>query len=289
MRHTMLFLSLLLFAAASFAQQRGSIEGRVTDVQTGRPLEAANIVLQGTSLGTNSTKDGSFQLREVPVGQYQLKVSYIGYTAKIFTISVTATAPVSLEVGLEPTVLPGQTIIVSAMRARERVNPVAFSTLSARDLAERYSTQDIPQLLSELPSTTFYSENGNGIGYNYLNIRGFDQRRISVMINGIPQNDPEDHNVYWLDFPDLAANLQDIQVQRGAGSAFYGPPAIGGSVNLITTTFSKTPGVEFYSGWGSYNTRKYSVVVNSGLVGEQYQLYGRLSRIRSDGYRESRQ
>lgn len=286
MRHTMLFLSLLLFAAASFAQQRGSIEGRVTDVQTGRPLEAANIVLQGTSLGTNSTKDGSFQLREVPVGQYQLKVSYIGYTAKIFTISVTATAPVSLEVGLEPTVLPGQTIIVSAMRARERVNPVAFSTLSARDLAERYSTQDIPQLLSELPSTTFYSENGNGIGYNYLNIRGFDQRRISVMINGIPQNDPEDHNVYWLDFPDLAANLQDIQVQRGAGSAFYGPPAIGGSVNLITTTFSKTPGLEFYSGWGSYNTRKYSVVVNSGLVGEQYQLYGRLSRIRSDGYRD---
>jgi len=284
MRHTMLFLS--LFSVTLFAQQRGSIEGRVTDVQTGRPLEAANIVLQETPLGTSTTKDGRFQLRGIPVGQYQLKVSYIGHTAKILTVSVTTTAVVSLEVGLEPTVLPGQTIVVSAMRARERVNPVAFSTLSARDLADRYSTQDIPQLLSELPSTTFYSENGNGIGYNYLNIRGFDQRRISVMINGIPQNDPEDHNVYWLDFPDLAANLQDIQVQRGAGSAFYGPPAIGGSVNLITTSFSKTPGVEFYSGWGSYNTRKYSVVVNSGLVGERYQLYGRLSRIRSDGYRE---
>ena len=58
------------------------------------------------------------------------------------------------------------------------------------------------------------------------------------MVNGIPQNDPEDHNVYWLDMPDLAANLEDIQVQRGAGSAFYGPPAIGGSVNLVTRNFA---------------------------------------------------
>ena len=71
-----------------------------------------------------------------------------------------------------------------------------------------YTVQDIPNYLSQLPSTTFYSENGNGIGYNYLSIRGFDQRRISVSINGIPQNDPEDHNVYWLDFPDL------LQVQN---------------------------------------------------------------------------
>ena len=79
---------------------------------------------------------------------------------------------------------------------------------------KRYDTQDVPQLLSELPSTTFYSENGNGIGYNYLNIRGFDQRRISVMVNGIPQNDPEDHNVYWIDFPDLLASTENIQVQH---------------------------------------------------------------------------
>ena len=83
--------------------------------------------------------------------------------------------------------------------------------------------------MSELPSTTFYSESGNGIGYNYLSIRGFDQRRITVSVNGIPQNDPEDHNVYWLDFPDLLANTELIQVQRGAGSGVFGYPAIGGS------------------------------------------------------------
>jgi iron complex outermembrane receptor protein len=286
MRSTTILTVILVFTFSVPAQETGTIEGRVFDAQAMNPLEATNILLQGTPFGTSTVSDGTFRLRQVPAGSYHLRVSYIGYTPKTLPVSVSANQVVSLEIGLEPTVLAGQTIIISAMRARERENPVAFSTLTARELTERYATQDIPLLLSELPSTTFYSENGNGIGYNYLNIRGFDQRRISVMINGIPQNDPEDHDVYWLDFPDLAANLQDIQVQRGAGSAFYGPPAIGGSVNLITTTFTKQPGIAFTSGYGTYNTRKFSIAVNSGLVGEKYQLYGRLSRIQSDGYRE---
>jgi len=187
-------------------------------------------------------------------------------------------------------------VIVTATRARERETPVTFTNLSPRQLRERYSVQDIPVLLAELPSITTYSENGNGIGYNYMNVRGFDQRRISVMINGVPQNDPEDHNVYWIDFPDLLASTDDIQVQRGAGSAFYGPPAIGGSVNLTTNPFRHDPGItlEGMIGFQQFgdssrtfplSTRKMGVSFSSGLVEQQYQFYGRLARIQSDGYR----
>ncbi|MEX1276759.1 MAG: TonB-dependent receptor [Bacteroidota bacterium] len=286
MRNAYCLLMLYFFGLSPLVGQTGSITGRVLDGGTKRPLEAANILLLATPFGTTSDNDGRFRIDHVPAGSYRVQVSYVGYGTKRQDLIVHAGQTVSLEFSLDPTVLPGQTIVISAMRARERENPVAFSTLTAEDLKERYSTQDIPQLLSELPSTTFYSENGNGIGYNYLNIRGFDQRRISVMINGIPQNDPEDHNVYWLDFPDLAANLEDIQVQRGAGSAFHGPPAIGGSVNLITSVFARTPGIELSLGYGSFNTRKYSVAVQSGLVQNKYQVYGRLSRITTDGYRE---
>jgi iron complex outermembrane receptor protein len=285
MRFGVLLEFLLSLPLMLLGQETGRLEGSVLDADSRRPLAAANVLLQGTSIGASANQDGSFHLRQIPSGSYVLRVSFIGYSPKTIPIQMVQGQTVRVEVLLEPTILPGQTIIVSAMRARERENPVAFATLTARDLAERYSTQDIPQLLSELPSTTFYSENGNGIGYNYLSIRGFDQRRISVMVNGIPQNDPEDHDVYWLDFPDLAANLQDIQVQRGAGSAFYGPPAIGGTVNLITTSFAKNPGISLFSGVGSYNTRKNSVSINSGLVGDRYELYGRISRIQSDGYR----
>ncbi|NIQ12755.1 MAG: Plug domain-containing protein, partial [Gammaproteobacteria bacterium] len=67
-----------------------------------------------------------------------------------------------------------------------------FTNISEEDLNYRDQIQDIPLLLSDLPSTKTYSETGTGIGYSYLNIRGFDQRRISVLINGVPQNDPED-------------------------------------------------------------------------------------------------
>jgi len=187
-------------------------------------------------------------------------------------------------------------VIVTATQATQRKSPVTFSNLTPQNLRERYSVQDVPVLLSELPSITTYSENGNGIGYNYINLRGFDQRRISVMINGVPQNDPEDHNVYWIDFPDLLSSTDNIQVQRGAGTAFYGPPAIGGSVNLVTNPFGGEPGVtlEAMAGFQQFGdssksfpltTKKYGASFTSGLVEGRYMFYGRLARITSDGYR----
>jgi iron complex outermembrane receptor protein len=189
-------------------------------------------------------------------------------------------------------------VIITATQARERETPVTFSDLTPRDLHERYSMQDVPVLLSELPSITTYSENGNGIGYNYVNLRGFDQRRISVMVNGVPQNDPEDHNVYWIDFPDLLGSTGNIQVQRGAGSAFYGPAAIGGSINLVTNPFGGEPGITLESWFGfqqfgdssrslPLNSRKLAASFTSGLVAGHYMLYGRLGRITSDGYRQN--
>lgn len=199
MKHWLLLSAWLSLPLFLFGQETGIIQGKVIDADSKRPLEAANIVLQEMNLGTSSGKDGSFHLRQIPAGSHVLRISYVGYSPKLMAVQVERGEVVDLQVALEATVLPGQTIIVTATRARERESPVAFGTLTARELSERYSTQDIPELLSELPSTTFYSENGNGIGYNYLTIRGFDQRRISVMVNGIPQNDPEDHDVYgWI-------------------------------------------------------------------------------------------
>src|SRR3989338_11570979 len=187
-------------------------------------------------------------------------------------------------------------VVVTATTATHRLSPIPFSDLTRTQIQRTYSTQDIPVLLSDLPSMTSYSENGSGIGYNYINLRGFDQRRISVMINGVPQNDPEDHNVYWIDFPDLLASTQVVQVQRGAGSAFYGPPAIGGSVNLIANPFRPEPGVTLESMMGfqefgaegetRHITRKNAVAVNSGWIGQKYMVFGRLGKIRTQGYRD---
>ncbi len=187
-------------------------------------------------------------------------------------------------------------VIVTATQAHERETPATFSNLNAQEIRQRYTAQDVPAVLSELPSIVHYSWNGNDIGYTFLNLRGFEQRRISVMINGIPQNDPEDHQVYWIDMPDMLGYTNNIQIQRGAGSAFYGPPAIGGSINIVTTPVTTQPKISLSGDWGfqefgsenktEINTRKYSVALSSGLISNRYALYGSLSKIKSEGYRQ---
>lgn len=189
-------------------------------------------------------------------------------------------------------------ITVTTTKAVEGKTPVPFAELSKSEINNLYSTRDLPDLLGQLPSIFSYSQNGNSIGYTNLTMRGFDQRRISVMINGIPQNDPEDHQVYWIDFPDIASNLDNIQVQRGAGIINYGAAAIAGSINLSTANYVDKKGITLYSGIGfqTYGSsgesilqptvNKLSAEISSGLIDNRYAVYARLSSISSDGYRD---
>lgn len=187
-------------------------------------------------------------------------------------------------------------VLVTGTTAVERETPVTFTNISKGVLQQRYSMQDVPVLLAEQPSMISYSDGGNGIGYNFIFLRGFDQRRLSIMVNGVPQNDPEDHNVYWIDFPDILASASNVQIQRGAGSAFYGPPAIGGSINIITNPFTSKPYTKFESMFGfqeygdssqslPMTMKKLAVSYNSGLVNDKHMFYGRLGKIQSNGYR----
>ncbi len=277
-----IMLILLTLPIFSLAYQ---LEGRISDAQDGDPLVGVNIVIEGTELGAATDQDGEFFIRRVEKAAISVDISHIGYHRIVK--DVTFDRPNKwVEIHLEPRNLTAPQVIVEPTRAIERQTPVTFSELSEQELEYRDQVQDIPFMLSDLPSTKTYSETGTGIGYSYLNIRGFDQRRISVLINGVPQNDPEDHNVYWIDFYDLVGSLKDIQVQRGAGAAFYGPAAIGGSVNLITQNYSRDPGIRLESLVGSYNTRKLSVEGSTGLLGDHWIGYGRFTRVTTDNYRE---
>jgi iron complex outermembrane recepter protein len=264
----------------------GVVKGYAENGENHHRLPSVNITISGTSLGTATDVSGNFVLPGVPAGTLQVRASLIGYHPQSQVVSLADGDTMEVVFSLQPSVLIGQPVTVTATRGKERETPATFSTLEGAALRERYTVQDVPVLLSELPSTTFYSESGTGLGYTYMNIRGFDARRIAVMVNGIPQNDPEDHNVYWLDFPDMAASVDDIQVQRGAGSAFYGPPAIGGSVNLSTTQFASNRSVSFSVGTGSYNTKRYAASISSGLIDDRYAFHARLAKLTSDGYRD---
>lgn len=280
-----LFSILIFFSFTTLmAQSSNIISGHIESRETHQPLIGANISVLQTSLGTTSDLNGEFVLPQLPAGVYELQISYIGYSTQKVAVEIPYAGP-ALKIALSNEIISGPVVTVVATQARDRISPITYSAMTKNELEARYSIEEIPEVISELPSTTFYSDGGNNLGYNYLSIRGFDQRRVAVLINGIPQNDPEDHNVYWVDLPDFTANVQSIQVQRGAGSAFYGPAAIGGSINILTNYFSTEREMKFFAGSGAYDTQKYSFSYNTGLLQDKFVVYARASKITSDGYR----
>jgi len=276
---------LFLFFISQLFSQNLTIKGKVIDQDTRDPLANTNISIFGKSKGTVSDFNGLFKLDGKISKADTLIFSFVGYKT-IYKIISEMTENENL-IEMTKSILSSQTVLVEASIGIKGFTPASFESIKRKEIEKTYVTQDIPEYLSQLPSTTFYSENGNGIGYSYLSIRGFDQRRISVSINGIPQNDPEDHNIYWLDFPDLLASTELIQVQRGAGSGVVGYPAIGGSINIITSPFSDKAKIDLSASYGSFNTRKYSASFSSGLIENKYSVYAKLSQILSSGYRNS--
>ncbi len=179
----------------------------------------------------------------------------------------------------------GDDVVVTASRY-DQENRLNVTNVTAEDLQLREPDLELPLLLQSLPGVFSYSDAGSGLGYTYLKIRGFDQRRVGVLLNGIPLNDPEDHQVWWVDLPDLAASVQDIQVQRGVTNSVGGMTAIGGTVNIVTAGPSDTAGGMFSLSGGSYGFKKQMMSYETGDLGGGLASSLRLSRQESDGYRE---
>jgi len=276
-----LIIFFLLYTIPVFTQ----VKGKILNSESNLPLSNANVFVENKNIGAQSGMNGDFSISgNIQEGDI-LIVSFVGFTTREITLSPKDFVK-PLLILLAPAIIPAQSVLVEASIGEEGTTPLTFNKINKQSITNDYVLQDIPQFLSELPSTTFYSENGNGVGYNYLSIRGFDQRRITVSINGIPQNDPEDHEVYWLDFPDLLSSTDFIQVQRGAGSGIFGYPAVGGSINIITSAYNDKPGYNISSSIGSFNTRKYSASLSSGLIDNKYSFSARVSQILSSGYRD---
>ena len=165
-------------------------------------------------------------------------------------------------------------------------SPQAVSTLDRAQLRQLVWGQDTPMALATLPGAYAYSDAGNGIGYSYLTVRGFPQRRISVMVNGVPLNDPESHEVWWIDLPDLLASASEVQVQRGVGPALYGSAALGGSVNVESGGLEARPRFAVTTSGGSFGTRRLNLEGATTTLANDWQLSGRYSRIETDGYRD---
>ena len=176
-------------------------------------------------------------------------------------------------------------IEVSANRA-VRTTPVAFTNISAEEIKVVNDGRDLPFLINQTPSIVTTGDAGNGVGYSGIRVRGTDASRINVTANGVPVNDSESHRVYWVNMPDLASGLRDVQIQRGAGTSTNGAGAFGASINMLTEAPSLERYAEVSASYGSFNSNRQTVKVGSGIFGDHWSVDARFSHIGSDGYIE---
>ncbi len=277
MKRVIGLLVLQLICLSSFANT--FINGTVKNIE-GDPLIGANIVVEGSYAGTATNANGQFRLN-LREGDYVLRVSHMGYETVYKEVSVQGST--RIDVILERSSFMAEEVIVSATRAHSKV-PVAFMDVSRSEIESRDFGQDIPYIISFTPSFVASSDAGTGIGYTNFRIRGSDMNRINITINGIPYNDPESHGVFWVNLPDLASSLDNVQIQRGVGTSSHGAGAFGASINLQTSTLNPDPYGEISSSAGSFNSLRNTVRVGSGLINNRFTFDARLSKIDSDGY-----
>ena len=276
------FILLMTCNTVSGQRTAGTITGRVTDAE-GHPLAGASVIIESLMTGVATDNDGRYALRSLREGTYEVRISYTGYEPFDTVVAVTGTGPVRADAALDEALFVAEEVIVRGSRAGART-PMAHSTVRSEELRERDLTRDMPFLLSLTPSVVETSDAGTGIGYTSLRIRGTDASRINITLDGIPLNDSESQQVFWVDLPDLASSTGSIQVQRGVGTSTNGAGAFGASVNISSMTPPSEGGATADASYGSFNTSRLSAKAWTGMLGDRFNMMVRASQIHSDGY-----
>ncbi len=228
MKIKLLYFSIILLFSNIVYAQNLYIRGVVKDAQTGETLIGANIIY-GKGQGTVSNFDGQFEIK-VDKGEYNLTVSYVGYKKIQKKVTISGSS-VFLTFNMENEVI--DEVVVVADIARQRETPVAFTNVLPAKINEELAGKDLPMVLNSTPGV-YATQQGGGDGDARITIRGFSQRNVAVMIDGIPVNDMENGWVYWSNWFGLDAITRSMQVQRGLGISKLAIPSVGGTMNIIT-------------------------------------------------------
>jgi iron complex outermembrane receptor protein len=279
MKELLILVFCLLLGSSFYAQS--TVVGTII-ADDGTPLAGATIMVEETGNGTAAKNDGSYELTKLSKGKYTLKVSYVGYATQRISVVVDA-QQVYRDITLQSTAISLGMLSVRATRAGVNT-PMTYTTLKAEDIEPLNLGQDVPFVLRWTPSAVVTSDAGAGVGYTGIRIRGTDPTRINVTINGIPLNDSESQGVFWVNMPDFASSVSDIQIQRGVGASTNGAGAFGATINLNTSKLNAEPYASFNGSVGSFNTQKANIEFGTGLINDRFTIDGRLSRITSDGF-----
>ena len=263
----------LVVAGPLTAQQAdpGTVVGQVTQ-EDGTPLASARVVATsvqtGRQFGALSTADGTYVIIGLPPGSYRVEVRLIGYnTGRVDRVVVASAESTTTDFLMGTAVIALDALEVFATRAIERETPVAFSDVNKEQLEQQMASQDLPLVMNVTPSA-YATESGGAKGDSRINVRGFNQRNVAVMINGVPVNDMENGWVYWSNWDGIGDATSSIQMQRGLSAVNLATPSIGGTLNIITDATALAPGGGLKQEFGSEGYIKTTGSLATGMVGD---------------------
>jgi iron complex outermembrane receptor protein len=277
---SMMIAAAMLWTTGAYAQ-RYALSGTIRNEQSNETLEGATIQLDGTGRNAVTNDQGKFRIEDLSAGNYTVVVRFLGFAQKKEVITLTEDLDIS--VMLEPAWQMTEEVVVYATRANDKT-PTTFTHVNKEVIQKQNFGQDVPMLLNWTPSMVTTSDAGAGIGYTGLRIRGSDASRINVTVNGIAFNDSESQGVFWVNTPDLASSIQNIQVQRGVGTSTNGAGAFGATVSVQTDVLNPDPYAEAMTSVGSFNSQRYTFKGGTGLIKDRWAFDARVSKITSDGY-----
>ncbi len=274
------FAILILISVHINAQNKGKITGTISDETTKETIVGA-AVTYASNKGTVTDINGQFTL-ELEYGEYELSVSYIGYTSQRKKITIAGAETQKVNFVLASSVLLREVEIVSEI-AKMRETPVAFSTISSKKIEEELGSRDIAMLLNSTPGV-YATEQGGGSGDARVTIRGFSQQNVAVLVDGIPVNDMENGAVYWSNWDGIGDVTRNVQVQRGLGASKLAIASVGGTMNTLTRGIESKMGGYAKQEVGNNNLLKTSIGFNSGLLKGNWGYTMAFSKKTGQGY-----
>ena len=284
-RLLLLIVVILTLDSPIYAQTAGScsIVGYVIDAQSGESLVGTSVLIEDQRKGVITNVSGEFKIDYLPVGKTSLNVSYIGYESLSKDFNLTNGRNDLGIIELQPISLGLNEVEVIADIAKERMTPVAATTISATYIEQNLGNQEFPEILRNTPSV-YVTKEGGGFGDSRINVRGFEQNNIAVMINGVPVNDMETGWVYWSNWSGLADVTNKMQVQRGLGASKLAIPAVGGTINILTNAAEFKKGGNVSTSIGNDGYTKYSTSLSSGLLDNGLAATMQLTHTKGNGY-----
>lgn len=272
-----LFFPFLLLSCFNSIAQNSTLDGTVLDAITKEPLIGATVTVN--DIGAVTDFDGRYEI-ELPNGNHTIAVSYVGYGSKEVPVELSGNQRLDIE--LEGDAILNE-VVITADIAIERETPVAFSNIPTRKLEEELAAQDIPMILNSTPGA-YATQAGGGDGDARITIRGFNQRNIAVMLDGIPVNDMENGWVFWSNWFGLDLVTQTMQVQRGLGASKLSIPSVGGTINILTKGIDAKKSFKFKQEIGNNGFLRSTFGITSGRMKSGWGISAAGSYKQGDGW-----